>query len=100
MNRFGIIALLGGMVTALPFAAAQQTIRATAEINCDLLPIGPSRTDCYIGLSQISRQQTEIAAGVAQQIKHGARYRQVTGQQLKIKHGRGNKRTRSAKPNQ
>jgi hypothetical protein len=90
MNRVGIITLLGGMMTALPLAAAQgEAIRTAAEINCDLLPVGPSRTDCYIGLSQISRQEFEIAAGVAQRIRSGARYRQVIGQSPKMKHARG-----------
>jgi hypothetical protein len=87
MTRVRFIALLGGMVTVVPSVASaqHQTMQVMAEANCDSLPAGPSRTDCYIGLSMISRQQGEIAAGAAQQIKSGARYRQVTGQQRKLK---------------
>src|SRR5262249_5436460 len=33
----------------------------------DTFPAGPARTDCYIGLSRINRQKSEISAGVAQQ---------------------------------
>jgi len=70
------------MLISVPFVACaqQHAIGVVADVNCDSLPVGPARTDCYIGLSMISRQKAEISAGVAQQIKDGARYRQVTGQ--------------------
>jgi hypothetical protein len=42
-------------------------------------------TDCYIALSLMSRQQFEIAAGVAQQTKDKARLHRVTGEGHKIK---------------
>ena len=87
MNRRMLSMLLGGTVILLPFIACAQQ-RATGvmgEVNCDSLPAGPARTDCYIGLSRISRQKVEIAAGVAQQLKDTARYRRVTGQQRKIR---------------
>jgi hypothetical protein len=38
-------------------------------------PAGPARTDCYIGLSRINRQKSEISAGVAQQQAATAIYR-------------------------
>jgi len=88
MKRLRFIALFGG-TTLLPFvASAQQAIQVIAEVNCDSLPVGPSRTDCYIGLSRISRQKAEISAGVAQQIKDTARHRQVTGHRRDTKHAR------------
>jgi hypothetical protein len=44
---------------------------------------GPARTDCYIGLACIYRQQSEIAAGVARQQSDAAIYRRVTGTRAK-----------------
>jgi hypothetical protein len=86
MNRL-FITILGGMLTLFPLVASaqQQAIKVMAEVDCDSLPVGPSRTDCYVGLSRISRQKVEISAGVAQQIKSSARYCQVTGQAINIK---------------
>jgi hypothetical protein len=52
---------------------------AMGQVNCDTLPAGPARTDCYIGLSRINRQKSEISAGVAQQQAETANYRKVTG---------------------
>lgn len=52
---------------------------AIAQVNCETLPTGPRRTDCYIGLSHINRQKSEISAGVAQQQAETAIYRKVTG---------------------
>jgi hypothetical protein len=39
------------------------------------MPAGPARTDCYIGLSRIYRQKSDIAAGIARQQSDGAIYR-------------------------
>ena len=52
---------------------------AQAQVNCDAIPPGPARTDCYIGLARMHGQQSEIAAGVAQQQGDAAIYRRVTG---------------------
>jgi hypothetical protein len=52
---------------------------ALAQVSCETLPAGPARTDCYIGLSRINRQKSEISAGVAQQQAETAIYRKVTG---------------------
>jgi hypothetical protein len=52
---------------------------AVAQVNCETFPAGPARTDCYIGLSRINRQKSEISAGVAQQQAETAIYRKVTG---------------------
>jgi hypothetical protein len=64
---------------------------AMAQVNCETLPPGPRRTDCYIGLSRINRQNSEISAGVAQQQAETAIYRKVTGK-------RPNKKRRRAVP--
>ena len=81
------ITLLGGIVALWPpvVRAQQADMVVTAQFSCDSLPVGPARTDCYIGLSRINRQQSEIAAGAAQQKKHTARYHQLTGRHRKIK---------------
>jgi hypothetical protein len=52
---------------------------ALAQVSCETLPAGQARTDCYIGLSRINRQKSEISAGVAQQQAETATYRKVTG---------------------
>jgi hypothetical protein len=64
---------------------------AMGQVNCDTFPAGPARTDCYIGLSRINRQKSEISAGVAQQQAETATYRKVTGK-------RPNKKRRRAAP--
>jgi hypothetical protein len=52
---------------------------ASAQVNCEAIPAGPARTDCYIGLSRINRDKSQIAAGVARQQSDAAIYRSVTG---------------------
>ena len=56
---------------------------AMAQVNCETFPTGPRRTDCYIGLSRINRQKSEISSGVAQQQAATAIYRKVTGKRSK-----------------
>ena len=59
---------------------------ANAQVNCETFPAGPARTD--IGLSRITRQKSEIAAGVTQQQTETATYRKVTGKRLNEKQRR------------
>jgi hypothetical protein len=61
---------------------------AMSQVNCETIAPGPARTDCYIGLSRINRQNSEIAAGVAQQQTDRAIYRSVTGRSSRKKVGR------------
>jgi len=70
-------ALLG--IAALVTTVAGTPGLGQTQVNCDAMPPGPARTDCYIGLARIYRQQSEIAAGVAQQQGDAAIYRRVTG---------------------
>lgn len=35
---------------------------ASAQVNCEAIPKGPERTDCYLGLSQFHRGQSDLAA--------------------------------------
>ena len=58
---------------------------ARSQVSCEAIPAGPARTDCYIGLSRINRQKSEISAGVAQQQTDSAIYRQVTDTRAKTK---------------
>jgi len=53
--------------------------RASAQTNCQSMPAGPARTDCYIGLSRGYAAQSDVAAGQARVQSDAARYRQVTG---------------------
>jgi hypothetical protein len=68
---------LGGAALLALVASGIHT--ATAQVNCETVPVGPARTDCYIGLSQIHRENSGIAAGVAQQQSDIAVYRRLTG---------------------
>jgi hypothetical protein len=52
---------------------------ASARVDCDGVPAGPARTDCYIGLSRVYRGQSDIAAGKARVQSDAARLQQVTG---------------------
>jgi hypothetical protein len=61
---------------------------AAAQVDCEAMPAGPARTDCYIGLSRIYRQKSDIAAGIARQQSDRAIYRQVTGTQPRTKRRR------------
>jgi hypothetical protein len=64
---------------AAAILAAASLGLALAQVSCETLPAVPARTDCYIGLSRINRQKSEISAGVAQQQAETAIYRKVTG---------------------
>jgi hypothetical protein len=52
---------------------------ANAQVDCNAVPAGPVRTDCYIGLSRIYQGQSDVAAGKARVQSDVAHYRQVTG---------------------
>ena len=47
--------------------------------NCEAIPAGPARTDCYIGLGRIYQGQSDAAAAKARAQSDAARFRQVTG---------------------
>ena len=79
------VALLGGVMAACSPVAGAQPAASAAQRHCDSLPAGPDRTDCYIALSWINRQQYEIAAGVALQTRDMARLHGVTGGTLRVK---------------
>jgi hypothetical protein len=52
---------------------------AVAQMNCEGIPRGPDRTDCYLALSQFYRAQSDLAAARAQAQSDAAWYRAVTG---------------------
>ena len=74
-----VTALLAGATVWVAAAGSPQC--AVAQVDCATIPAGLARTDCYIGLSRINRQRSEISAGVAQQQTDSAIYRKVTGKQ-------------------
>jgi hypothetical protein len=47
--------------------------------NCDAILAGPTRTDCYLGLSQYYRGQSDLAAARARAQADAAWYRAITG---------------------
>jgi len=52
---------------------------ASAQANCEAMPRGPERTDCYLGLSQYHRGQSDLAAAKARARSDAAWYRAITG---------------------
>ena len=50
-----------------------------AQGNCEGIPRGPARTDCYLALSQFYRAQGDLAAAKALQQSDAAWYRAITG---------------------
>jgi hypothetical protein len=50
-----------------------------AQVNCEAIPRGPGRTDCYLGLSQFYRGQSYLAAAKARAQSDAAWYRAITG---------------------
>ena len=52
---------------------------ASAQVNCEAIPHGPARTDCYLGLSQFYREQSDLAAAMARAQSDAAWYRAITG---------------------
>ena len=52
---------------------------ASAQVNCEGIPKGPTRTDCYLGLSQLYRAQSDLAAARARAQSDAAWYRAITG---------------------
>jgi hypothetical protein len=83
MRQREFVRLLGGAVLLASVASAKGVLKA--QVDCETIPEGPARTDCYIGLSRINRQKSEIAAGAAQQQTDRAIYRQLTGRRPNTK---------------
>ena len=52
---------------------------AAAQANCEAIPRGPARTDCYLALSQYHRAQSDLAADRALAQSDAAWYRAITG---------------------
>jgi hypothetical protein len=52
---------------------------ASAQVNCEAIPRGPERTDCYLALSQFYRAQSDLAAAKARVQSDAAWYRAITG---------------------
>jgi hypothetical protein len=52
---------------------------ASAQVDCDAIPHGPARTDCYLALSQFYRGQSDLAAARARVQSDAAWYRAITG---------------------
>ena len=53
-------------IIAISLASIPSLVNAQAD--CNAVPAGPARTDCYLGLSQIYRAQSDLAAAKARAI--------------------------------
>ena len=66
--------------TASIVAVSLASVSSVASAqNCEAIPAGPARADCYIGLSRVYRRQSDVAAGNARVQSVAARLQQVTG---------------------
>ena len=52
---------------------------ADTRVNCEAIPRGPARTDCYLALAQFYRAQSNLAADRALAQSDAAWYRAITG---------------------
>jgi hypothetical protein len=53
---------------------------AGAQTNCDAIPKGSDRTDCYLALSRSYQAQSDLAAAKARAQADAAWYRAITGE--------------------
>src|SRR5215468_6859880 len=93
VSGFRMIALrrsgfIGTAFAGLVAVVASWASIANAQVDCGSIPAGPARTDCYIGLSRINQQKSEIAASTARQQTDSATYRQLTGSRPKTQRHR------------
>jgi hypothetical protein len=75
--------------------AAVDDVVVIAQVDCEAIPAGPSRTNCYIGLSRVYRGQSDVAAGNARVQSDAARLQQVTGTRSRPKASK-HRRTKTA----
>ena len=66
-----------GSVVAVLLAAFPGV--ASGQANCEAIPRGPARTDCYLALSQFYRARSDLAADRALAQSDAAWYRAITG---------------------
>jgi hypothetical protein len=81
MRRSTVTALIAGTVLTCTLASAPDI--AAAQVDCAAIPAGPARTDCYIGLSRLFGQKSEVAGTAAKQKASASKYLQITGTSAK-----------------
>lgn len=57
----------------------------SAQVDCNAVPAGPARTDCYIGLARVYQGKSDVAAGNARVQSDAVRLQQVTGTRSRSK---------------
>src|SRR6516164_4873198 len=71
----------------LALLVASQT--AAAQGNCEAMPRGPARTDCFIARARIASQKADLAYDKARVEEDIARLQATTGLSAKRDHCRG-----------
>jgi hypothetical protein len=64
-----------------------------AQVDCDAIPAGPARTDCYIGLGRVYHGQSDVAAGNARVKSDAAGLQQATGTRSRPKASKHRRKT-------
>ena len=67
------------MASVVAILLASLSGAASAQVDCGTIPRGPARTDCYLGLTQFYRAQSDLAAAKARAEADAAWFRAVTG---------------------
>jgi hypothetical protein len=75
--------LLYFLTTALIVCAQTDSIVAT--VNCEAIPAGPARTDCYITQSRLGGAKAAVAGSSARVEADRATLQKVTGKPVKGK---------------
>jgi hypothetical protein len=75
--------LILGLLISVSMCAVAAS--AVAQVNCEAIPAGPARTDCYIGLARIGGGNAAIAGTKAQLSTDKSILGQTTGQSVKKK---------------
>ncbi len=71
--------------SVLAILLASFPVVVSAQTDCNAVPAGPARTDCYIGQSRVYQGQSDVAAGNARVQSDAARLQQVTGTRSRSK---------------
>jgi len=78
-ERMRMRALKAACILLATMAMVGLPERTLAQVDCESIPAGPSRTDCYTGLARINRGQSSIASEAGKQSGAAATLQKQTG---------------------
>ena len=72
------------IMAAVVISSAIGTRAAAAAADCEAMPAGPAKTDCYLVRARIARDKADIAASTARINADAARLRAITGVEPRV----------------